>query len=108
MRKSDFVIFATLCWAAWYTRNIAIFEATIPQPLSIATGMMRLVDEYVEYAHKVFAPKLNISVPGVCKWSPPQEDFIKLNVDAHIMAGAGVGLGVIARNSIGQVVDGCL
>lgn len=59
---------------------------------------------YVEYAHKVFAPKKIPCVPGVCKWSPPQEGFVKLNVDAHITGNEGVGLGVVARNSCGHVV----
>lgn len=102
MSKADFVFFATLCWAAWFSRNTVIFEANIPQPLEIARGMM--VNEYVEYAHKVFVPKLDSRVSGICKWSPPHEGFVKLNVDAHIMENVGVGLGVVARNSMGQVV----
>lgn len=40
----------------------------------------------------------------VCRWSPPPPDLIKLNVDAHIMDGIGVGFGVVARDSAGQVV----
>ena len=102
--KENFVTFVTLCWAAWLARNTAIFETIIPQPVSIARGLMKLVHDYVEYAQHVFVPKKIPGVSRVCKWSPPPADFIKLNVDAHIMGDMGVGLGVVARNSSGHVV----
>lgn len=102
--KTDFMIFSSLCWAAWYTRNMTVFETTSPRPLEIARGMSKLVQDYVVYASRVFGAS-STSLPSMAtKWSPPAGGCVKLNVDAHVMADRGVGLGVVARNSTGMMV----
>ncbi|KAK6160802.1 hypothetical protein DH2020_004183 [Rehmannia glutinosa] len=38
------------------------------------------------------------------QWTRPSADFLKLNVDASIVQGTGTGIGVVFRDSDGQII----
>lgn len=54
--KTEFLIFSTLCWTAWYARYLVVFESTFLRPLDISIGMTKMVADNGVYARRVFGP----------------------------------------------------
>ncbi|XP_021767619.1 uncharacterized protein LOC110732008 [Chenopodium quinoa] len=97
--------FATLMWAGWRCRNLAIFENEHPSFVMVVAGFLRMVLDYNSYAQKVFIA----AAAGVTTalrsdgWKCPPMGCIKVNTDAHIPAGGMASLGVVFRDVTGVV-----
>lgn len=69
----------------------------------MACNFSRLVDEYCAYAEHVFRPVMGVwfSPTSGC---PLVAGFLNANFDAHVSENGEIGLGLILRRSIGEVV----
>lgn len=86
---------ATLLWASWRCRNLAIFEDEHPSPVMVVAGFLRLVMDYNSYAQKVFMPAAwSTAVGSSDGWKCPPMGCVKVNTDAHIPTGGMASLGV--------------
>lgn len=104
LTKDDLMVFATLSWAAWTSRNKVLFEASTHDPCVLAAGFIHYVDEYKSYASRVFGNWGIVNSQSASRWNPPPDGIIKLNVDEAVFSGNGVRLGVVLRNSSGRIL----
>lgn len=91
-------------WAAWSSRNIRIFEQTIPNVIQLAAGYTRLVNDYRIYVKKVLGKSGSSELKSTTSWTCPPVGFLKINTDAHIREEMFVGMGMIVRDSLGHLV----
>ncbi|XP_030963981.1 uncharacterized protein LOC115985156 [Quercus lobata] len=89
-----------MAWSIWFHRNkTRVGESA--RPLDQIASFAR------EYVHdfkslKKSSPTLRASAPKV--WSPPADDGWKINFDGAMFNESGeVGIGVVMRNSVGEV-----
>uniref|UniRef100_A0A803N235 RNase H type-1 domain-containing protein n=1 Tax=Chenopodium quinoa TaxID=63459 RepID=A0A803N235_CHEQI len=64
----------------------------------------RLVEDYMEYAKKVFCPATLATIGSSSVWKCPPQGCIKANVDAHVPVAGKAGLGVVLRDEAGIIV----
>ncbi|KAL2944155.1 hypothetical protein RDABS01_032502 [Bienertia sinuspersici] len=70
-----------------------------------AAGFVRMVEEYKKYAAAVFCPsRAPAQVPTRGEWRAPPTGVVRINTDAEVREGRGVGLGVALRNERGQLL----
>ncbi|XP_021761158.1 uncharacterized protein LOC110725990 [Chenopodium quinoa] len=69
-----------------------------------AAGFAKLVTDYGSYAKKVFSNPLSPKFISASSWSCPPAGLIKFNVDAHIVVGLYISLGVVDRDENGGVL----
>ncbi|XP_021770438.1 uncharacterized protein LOC110734577 [Chenopodium quinoa] len=93
---------ATLTWAAWWCRNKVVFEHEDLCPISIASNLAKSVQEYADYAKKVFMYRGAAVTPAANAWSCPSVGVVKVNCDAYV--GRNVGLGVVIRDANGSIL----
>ncbi|KAL0308654.1 UNVERIFIED_CONTAM: putative mitochondrial protein [Sesamum radiatum] len=93
---------ASICWAIWWNRNRALMEQSYLSAgdlLSFATNYLASFKQLTASSSKV-----THQAPPV-RWSPPGLDEVKLNFDGAIFASSvEVGIGIIARDSVGACV----
>ncbi|KAL3812661.1 hypothetical protein ACJIZ3_013929 [Penstemon smallii] len=98
--NSDFGFFASLCWWIWYSRNKFMWEANDIQPLILVNSVREFHGRFVSSKSILKPPAPDRSSTS---WSPPSLGFTKLNFDAAVLNnGAGIGIGIVARNSVGD------
>ena len=95
----------TIAWALWFCRNKFVYPQERLNIQAMAKSFLQLVDDYNTYAMRVYAPVLPQNGPSLsaASWSKPQTGVIKVNVDAHIVAGEYTSLGVVVRDANGVV-----
>ncbi|KAL2932103.1 hypothetical protein RDABS01_037513 [Bienertia sinuspersici] len=102
--KDELRIFGALMWAAWSCGNMYLFEQTLPDATQLAAGYCRLVEEYRDYAKRVFPGGVgSVGCGSNGYWSPPALGWVKVNVDAHVREGVYVELGAVLRDHEGLV-----
>ncbi|KAL2923824.1 hypothetical protein RDABS01_015315 [Bienertia sinuspersici] len=69
-----------------------------------AAGFIRLVEDYVSYAHKVFKLRGHSEIRTQTSWSVPPHGWVKVNTDAYVPNNGRVGLGVVIRDDRGKVL----
>ncbi|KNA18928.1 hypothetical protein SOVF_065370, partial [Spinacia oleracea] len=69
-----------------------------------ALRFANLVYDYMGYAKNVFNPSGVVNVAPHVSLSPPPIGCYKVNTDAHVLTGYGVGLGVVIRDEKGGIV----
>ena len=105
LEKEDLLSFAALMWAAWSFRNSVVFNDPWKSMEVGVVGFLRLVEDYKRYATAVFQRAIGTGdVVSRAGWLPPEAGNMKLNTDAYVMEGGGVGLGAVLRDSHGRVV----
>ena len=62
-----------------------------------------MVPDHNSYTSKVFY-SCNLPQTMPCQWSPPEENWVKINVDAHVAMEANRGLGAVIRDSNGTLL----
>lgn len=97
-------LFMFTLWGIWKSRNLLIFEGQRPPPIIIAKTAAARAMEFHQarssgglIAPHQTAPRTN--------WSPPPEDFYKLNSDGSLKEGISTAGGII-RNHLGNWVSG--
>ena len=94
-----------VAWAAWSYRNSMIHdEPWTSRDVGVA-GFVRLMQEYQRYVSVVHVSG-SIVAPARSRfaWTAPREGCWRINTDATVMEGVGVGLGVVVRDCGGNVV----
>lgn len=93
--------FSMIVWMIWKARNEYIFEDTHMSPDFCCIKAKDLLVEY----QKACAHASRSSQREQSRWNPPPFGELKLNFDAAVNTELGkVGLGIIARDSGGNVV----
>lgn len=98
-------ITSVVLWSIWQNRNEEVWTGTSKPAIFVYHTALDLYSNW----HDANVPPLNtISIPrqqGSVSWQPPQELFVKCNVDASIFSSLNkAGYGCIIRNHIGAVV----
>ncbi|KAJ1423993.1 Ribonuclease H-like superfamily [Sesbania bispinosa] len=96
-------IFFALCYEIWHARNKKIFEH---HEANIQTMILRAMKANLSTDRSAILndSRHPISAPHVVKWYPPPNDFFKINVDVAHAVDDMWGIGVIIRNSSGEVL----
>lgn len=96
------VLFASVCWFIWKARNQVHFDGQSWDCYMILEKASALCSEF-----RAATPHLQCcAIPGLIPmWCPPPDDMVKINVDGAIHRQNGsVGVGIIARDCLGQVL----
>ncbi|KAL2936256.1 hypothetical protein RDABS01_006694, partial [Bienertia sinuspersici] len=90
-----------ITWSIWNAINELVFEDIYRSPEACCMKALDMLQEYQKANDKPHQTKGRTEA----KWQPPDAGVIKVNFDAAINKDFGrVGLGIISRNSDGQVV----
>ncbi|XP_074301093.1 uncharacterized protein LOC141632447 [Silene latifolia] len=98
--------FLALIWALWTIRNARLFEEEPCNLEVVVMGFTRLVADYQGYVNAGLVRESSGEgeSTGLNLWKPPEQGTIKFNSDAAFLGEMDVGLGVVGRNSRGEVV----
>lgn len=92
-------------WAIWFLRNKYVHEKKYLNADVTTSGFLQLVEEYGWYTTNVSSVHPAIGAPlSATRWHPPPTGTMKVNVDAHVVEGAYVGLCVLVRNHEGRLI----
>lgn len=90
-------------WKVWCMRNIWVFEKKKVDPVLACQRTMNYLGEFEMAAIREDAPK-PAAIQMIQKWQPPERSLDKLNTDATMNAEEKVGLGMVIRNDVGDVL----
>ncbi|KAL2940776.1 hypothetical protein RDABS01_029126 [Bienertia sinuspersici] len=103
--REGVLMFTTIAWAAWTYRNSVVFDNPWRNMEEGAAGFVQMVEEYKKYAAAAFCPpRAPSQVPTRGEWRAPPTGVVRINTDAEVREGRGVGLGVALRNERGQLL----
>lgn len=92
-------LFAITCWFIWKARNSSVFEDVDWELWMILSKIFTLRNSVL----RAFGDPMTKSTERQVTWNPPQEHFIKLNVDGTSLGNPGrSGFGGIFRNRHGE------
>ncbi|CAL5355830.1 unnamed protein product [Camellia sinensis] len=100
--ESTLDLFVALCWGLWMRHNQAIFCDTHASAEATVAMVCNLVSDFDQAQQRIQGPLLRDRV--VC-WCAPAEGWFKVNFDgARFKELQTVGVGVVIRNSMGEVM----
>jgi len=74
----------------------------------LVNGFLKMLTDYQEYSRQVSFSPHQSDTHSFDSWFPPPPGYIKINSDAAVIKGFGAGLGWVARDVRGNVVEiGC-
>ncbi|XP_042974702.1 uncharacterized protein LOC122306338 [Carya illinoinensis] len=90
----------------WTRRNMMIFEGKFESPRKVLTAAMTCLKNFQcarAELNQMMGP--NVQKRKDTRWKPPDEGASKVNFDAAIdMNNYKLGLGIVARNHVGEVL----
>ncbi|XP_074310065.1 uncharacterized protein LOC141644689 [Silene latifolia] len=98
-----------VCWAIWEARNWVIFDGGGVVVEDIVRRVQRVVEEIegeLVVRDRDGVGQQRAGGVRVEDWRAPNPGWVKLNVDAGVKDGVGVGVGVVCRDSSGKVLWG--
>ncbi|XP_074288072.1 uncharacterized protein LOC141613231 [Silene latifolia] len=103
-------LFMVGCWALWEHRNKVIFDAVKVDPMAVVRRVRDIVDEmegggFVRVKRKG-SEECHGDESGNRGWAALVAEYVKVNIDAGVKEGEGVGLGVVYRSGDGRVLWG--
>ena len=105
LEAPDFLTFMATAWGAWSYRNSVLHDEPWTNRDVGVAGFIRLVQEYQRYDRAVQGSGVIVgSVRSRSGWTAPREECWRINTDAAVMEGVGIGLGVVVRDSGGNIV----
>ncbi|XP_074271158.1 uncharacterized protein LOC141595084 [Silene latifolia] len=104
MEECDSVRFVIGCWALWEGRNNNLFGGKEFRLDRVVKRVYEIIGEMRE----VLEGSGKRSMEGVVsdRWLRPQSGWLKINVDASVREGIGVGVGAVCINEEGRVMWG--
>jgi len=105
IRAENVGLFLSLAWACWTMRNKVVLGNELPNPKILTDSFTRLVREYKAYSKKVFHASVQMSTRSFEKWVPPPPGWIKVNSDAAIIKEVRIGLGWVACDHEGRILE---
>ncbi|XP_074318863.1 uncharacterized protein LOC141655696 [Silene latifolia] len=109
MGKREYGLMMVVCWAIWEARNRVIFDGGGVAVEDVVRRVQRVLEEIdgelVVRGKDEGGSKETGGVQGD-EWRRPSSGWVKLNVDAGVKDGVGVGVGVVCRDSSGKVLWG--
>ncbi|XP_021749237.1 uncharacterized protein LOC110714988 isoform X5 [Chenopodium quinoa] len=104
LSKNELSLFCMLCGAAWFCRNARVHNELVADPSGVAANFTKMLNDYKEYAERVFRPAGSCDVAPLGTWRLPAAGNIKVNFDAHLAANNIIGLGVVLRDEAGSII----
>ncbi|XP_042954734.1 uncharacterized protein LOC122291157 [Carya illinoinensis] len=106
LQKSRDEEFAMILRGLWTRRNIRVFEGKFDSPSRVIIGAISSLRSFQASRTKMYQTKgSNTKRRKDTKWKPPDEGVSKVNFDAAIdKAKNRLGLGIVARNHMGEVL----
>ncbi|XP_020229153.2 uncharacterized protein LOC109810168 [Cajanus cajan] len=102
--QGDVIIFASLVYSLWHSRNKLIFEdQDIPMQIVIESAM-KVLSQFQQANSKLHPLHIQPSVAPVRFWIAPPDGVFKLNTDLAFKDGANWGVGVVVRDHEGFVL----
>lgn len=95
--REEHGLFMTVCWAIWTARNRWLFEGEACDPGSTMAYVHSLMSELEREVDS--SPMLRVGGEG--RWQPPDEGWVKLNVDGGCVEGLGACVGAVIRGEEG-------
>ncbi|CAL5401578.1 unnamed protein product [Camellia sinensis] len=100
--ESNLGLFVALCWGIWQRRNQVIFCETHVSVEATVAMFCNLVSDFGQVQQRIQGPMLR---DRVVRWCAPAEGWFKINFDgAWFKELQTVGVGVVIRNSMGEVM----
>lgn len=100
---------AIMCWELWKEMCNAIFQNCSTDPILTGNRAVSLHSQFwkclenSEVIPNVATSTVDASMPH---WKCPEGDVVKFNSDGSYCSNSSAGVGIVARNQFGQVVDG--
>ncbi|KAL0004817.1 hypothetical protein SO802_012378 [Lithocarpus litseifolius] len=92
-----------ICWGIWKNRNEVRHGDKGRAGREITRSSLSLLEEFQTVNEGLQATRMN--APEVVKWLPPRPGCYKVNVDGAVFSKRKqVGIGVVIRDSLGEVV----
>ncbi|KAL5572866.1 hypothetical protein UlMin_022463 [Ulmus minor] len=102
LSPKEFQLFIIVSWQVWAARNNHFHKNSCPSPQRVVDDAIKWLDDFIFVTNS--KPKNGTNRSADTRWKPPDRGKFLINVDAatNIRSGAR-GLGVIIRNSVGEV-----
>ncbi|KAF7825238.1 ribonuclease H [Senna tora] len=91
---------ALICWSIWKRRNAFVFEQKLIPLEDSLSEATRLIKDF----NDVNCRNSESVMPTAAIWMPPMPNKIKINTDAARISDIEWGLGVVARDSLGNLI----
>ncbi|KAL5554513.1 hypothetical protein UlMin_041914 [Ulmus minor] len=102
LSPKEFQLFIIVSWQVWAARNNHFHKNSCPSPERIVDDAIKWLDDFTSVTD--LKPKNGTNRSADTRWKPPDRGKFLINVDAATNIRSGTrGLGVIIRNSIGEV-----
>jgi hypothetical protein len=92
--KDSIQMIFSITYTIWFTRNQKVFQNV---DIPVLEALNRALKHLSEYQHNI--PERNDN-----SWSPPPRNFLKLNVDAHLLGDDHWGFGMLLWSADGRCV----
>ncbi|KAL0344922.1 UNVERIFIED_CONTAM: hypothetical protein Sradi_4323500 [Sesamum radiatum] len=97
-----FNLFAMICWTIWWSRNLKCAGKEFLTPLQVVDFARSYLLAFSSQGQDC----ASVESGNIAHWIPPPAGFVKINFDGGIRDGGRVlGLGVVARDADGRVLD---
>ncbi|XP_021722005.1 uncharacterized protein LOC110689532 [Chenopodium quinoa] len=105
VNHDDFLLFVSLAWAAWAYRNSIVFEEPWQSREVGVLGFVKLVHDYSEHMKAVSCVSNRAGGVSRGSWVLPDAGVVRINTDAAVFEGWGVGLATVIRDCHGVILD---
>ncbi|XP_074376895.1 uncharacterized protein LOC141718414 [Apium graveolens] len=106
--KDRRALVVTVCWAIWKARNEKVWSNKNCSPSGVLYSAKSYLTQWRETQNTLFVALPHASLPedGAFSWVKPQENIVKVNVDAalfqeHLVFGAGM----VGRDYRGELLQ---
>jgi hypothetical protein len=102
--QDDLERVAVVARAMWFRRNAVVHGRQIGQPYIVVSQALENLEAF-QQATSRSGKQMVSTTPSGNRWQAPPEGFVKINWDAAVdLVNCRMGIGIIARNSQGEVV----
>ncbi|XP_021843652.1 uncharacterized protein [Spinacia oleracea] len=102
-RERAWEITMMIIWQVWNVRNKWVFGRKLDDPALACKRSMLLLGEH-EAAKIREVDSLAVGDQPNPSWKPPTRAMYKLNTDAAMPTNGGVGLGMVVRDGVGDIM----